>query len=214
MKYERIENEYYNSNQNQGENLEKMLGNGETILWRGKPKKSAFIFGKVFAMAPFAILWLAFDSIFLVMSFTMDIPLPFRIGMWVFLLIHLLPVWIWISHILTASKRYQNTEYALTNLRVIVKSGFVGIDYQSVYYKNIANVNLKVGLIDRMLGVGDIYIRTTSNQQVVILDIEDCYNVYSKIQKIVVNIQTDIEYPNALRPDNNPGYNTKYDDRL
>ena len=26
-----------------------------------------------------------------------------------------------------------------------------------------------------------------------------------------LDIQTDISYPNAMRPDNNPGYNTKYD---
>ena len=42
------------------------------------------------------------------------------------------------------------------------------------------------------------------------LDVENAYDIYSKIQKIVLDIQTDIEYPNALRPDENPGYNTKY----
>ena len=31
-----------------------------------------------------------------------------------------------------------------------------------------------------------------------------------KIQKIVMDIQTDTEYPNALRPSDNPGYNTSY----
>ena len=40
-------------------------------------------------------------------------------------------------------------------------------------------------------------------------DIEDCYEVYKKIQKIIVDIQTDIEHPNALRPEENPGYKSK-----
>ena len=42
------------------------------------------------------------------------------------------------------------------------------------------------------------------------LDIENPQEIYSRLQKIVLDIQTDIEFPNALRPDENPGYNTKY----
>ena len=42
------------------------------------------------------------------------------------------------------------------------------------------------------------------------LDVDNSKEVYLKIQKIVMDIQTDIEYPNALRPEENPGYKTKY----
>ena len=40
--------------------------------------------------------------------------------------------------------------------------------------------------------------------------IENVSQIYSIIQKAVIDIQTDIEYPNQLRPDENPGYNTQY----
>lgn len=43
-----------------------------------------------------------------------------------------------------------------------------------------------------------------------ILDVENPYEIYGKLQNIVLDIQTDIEFPNAYRPDENPGYNTKY----
>ena len=81
--------------------------------------------------------------------------------------------------------------------------------FKNIYYSEIHSVNLKVGIIDRMLKVGDIYI--TSNAKATILfDLENPYFITQKLQKIVVDIKTDIEYPNNLRPNENNGYNTKY----
>ena len=45
------------------------LVEGETEIWSGKPKKSAFILNSVLTMAPIAIIWLAFDS-FAISSFS------------------------------------------------------------------------------------------------------------------------------------------------
>lgn len=67
-----------------------------------------------------------------------------------------------------------------------------------------------------MLGVGDIYLMTNSStvgsgkNVPTILDIEDPQRVYGMVQSTVMNIQTDIHYPNAYRPENNPGYQTQY----
>ena len=41
-------------------------------------------------------------------------------------------------------------------------------------------------------------------------DLEDPQDVYRMVQQVVLDIQTDIEYPNAYRPAENPGYNTNY----
>jgi len=212
MKYNRIEKNFYN-NYNSGNSLERMLAVGETILWKGKPKKNAFVINSILPMMPVAIIWLAFDSIFVLASFAQGIPLGVRIGMWAFLALHLFPFWAWVASIITANKRYKNIEYAITDRRILIKSGFVGIDYQSINYKDINGVHINVGLMDKLLKVGDIYIDTPNKFKKTpnaILDIEDCYDVYTKLQKIILDIQTDIEYPNALRPSENPGYNTKY----
>ena len=40
--------------------------------------------------------------------------------------------------------------------------------------------------------------------------LEDSVQIYNRVQKIILDIQTDIEYPNALRPQENFGYNTDY----
>ena len=51
---------------------------------------------------------------------------------------------------------------------------------------------------------------TENDKKEIILDIENPYEIYPKLQKIVLDIQADIEFPNAYRPSENPGYNTEY----
>ena len=71
------------------------------------------------------------------------------------------------------------------------------------------SVNVRVGLIDKMLKVGDIYVRSL-NEAVVLSDMENPYVIGNKLQQIVNDIKADIQYPNALRPEDNQGYQTKY----
>ena len=193
-------------------NISAVLTAGESVIWSGKPKKGAFIINRIMTMAPFAILWLCIDGalIFNLLSDGFGGMGSMGIFMIGFFALHLMPVWIWLGNILSAKKVWDNTEYVLTNKRVIIQSGFVGMDYQSVFYSDINNVQLRVGLVDKILGVGDIYLDTTQGKKT-FLDIENAYVVYPMIQKTVVDIKTDVQYPNALRPDTNPGYTTQYD---
>ena len=86
------------------------------------------------------------------------------------------------------------------------------------YYKDIKDVSLKVGIVDNLLNVGDIYIHGTgaivNNRAVkgntIMYDIKNPYETFKTIQKIVLDIQTDMNYPNDLRPKENHGYNTEY----
>lgn len=209
-KYEKVVNNFGESN------IDNILFEGESVIWSGKPKKSAFVINKVFTMMPIAILWLAFDSIFIVGAIGS--------GQWfilLFLAFHLFPVWLWLSNVLTASKRWKNTQYIVTDKRIIISSGFVGVNYQTIYYKDIRNVSLRVGLIDKMLGVGDIYFDTNFNNGnnnaasiIAFLDVSGVYEIYPKLQKVILDIQTDIEYPNNFRPNKNDGYNTKYNSKF
>ena len=196
------------------------LVEGETLIWKAKPKKSAFIINKSITMAPFAILWLAFDSSFITMMFKSETPTEMLWFIIPFFALHLMPVWIWLANVLTASRKWRNTSYYVTDKRIIIENGFVAGNFQTIYYKDLTNVSLHLGVIDKMLGVGDIYLETVGGNYVqngrnlvaqTFLDIENPQEIYPKLQKIVMDIQTDIEYPNALRPGENPGYNTKYE---
>ena len=195
------------------------LVEGEQLLWSTKPKKSAFIINKVLAMMPIALLWLGFDSMFIFATISSGQIKEMLFLIIPFFAIHLMPVWIWLANVITANKKWKNTKYYVTDKRIIIQSGFIGTDYQTIYYKDIKNVNLKIGVIDKMLGVGDVYfdlghyIGKNNKTEVLknaFLDIENPYEIYPRLQKIVLDIQTDVEYPNALRPNSNPGYNTQY----
>jgi hypothetical protein len=52
-----------------------------------------------------------------------------------------------------------------------------------------------------------------SMQAGALLHISDPYEVFKRVKHMSLDIQTDIAYPNALRPDENPGYNTEYDSK-
>mgnify|MGYP002802608051 CR=1 FL=1 len=203
---------YDNTSQN---NIEELILDDEQLLWRGKPKKKAYILNSILKMLPLALIWLAIDGSFigLMIGFGVFDALPTIaiIFLCVFFLFHLFPVWLWLKNVITANKEYKHLEYAFTNSRIIIKSGIIGIDINNIYYSEIENINLKVGIIDKMLKVGDIYI-TSNNKAQVLWDIENPYIISNKLQKIVSDIKTDIQYPNALRPETNSGYKTKLAD--
>ena len=191
-----------------------VLAAGEVVLWRGKPKRSAFIATKSLAMLPIAIVWLCFDSTLIATIFEGGEQLFFLIP---FTLLHLMPVWIWLGSTLTASRRWKNTTYYVTNRRIIIQGGFLAVNEASVFYKDIRNTQVRIGLLDKLFHTGDIifdngiYITGKNQPQKPTLeDLEDPHGVYNRIQKIILDIQTDIEYPNAYRPAENPGYQTDY----
>ena len=189
------------------------LAAGEAILWRGKPKRSAFIASKSLAMLPIAIVWLCFDSTFIVAALSNDGPwflIPF-------MLLHLAPVWIWLGSTLTAGKRWRNTMYYVTNRRIIIQGGFFAVNETSIFYKDLRNAQLRIGLLDHLFHTGSIVFDSSmilhGNKQQkgpYFENLENAQNVYERIQKIILDIQTDIEYPNAYRPAENPGYQTDY----
>ena len=191
------------------------LAAGEAILWRGKPKKSAFIASRSLTLMPIAVVWLILDLGFISNMFGVGGMNYFLIP---FFALHLMPVWIWLGSTLTAGKRWKNTMYYVTNRRIIIQSGFLAVNEKSLFYKDMANAQLRVGLFDKLFGTGSIlldngyfdYRRRRNYPGNKLEHLEDAHNAYSRIQQTILNIQTDMEYPNAYRPEHNPGYNTDY----
>lgn len=206
--------------------LSNIITKDEKILWEGKPKKGPYIFEKAFILLPFVFLWVLFDGFVISTLITTDafegMPIGMVIFIIVFFMMHLLPVWFWLGNVLTAKARWKNTKYALTDKRIIIHTGFIGMDIKTIYYKDIKNVHLNVGILDKLFKTGSVFFDTTGMGNLVtsvessqasprvFKNIENPYEIYSRIQKIVLDMQTDIEFPNAYRPEDNPGYKTKY----
>ena len=190
------------------------LGAGETILWRGKPQKKGFIATRCLSMLPIAAVWLVLD-----LQFILQAAGSGSMMLLPFFALHLMPVWIWLGSAVTSVRRWKNTMYYATNRRIIIQSGFLAVNETSVYYKDIRNVQIRVGLLDKMFGTGDIifddgcYHHNRRHRNIPVHmfeDLEDAREVYARIQKTVLDMQTDMEYPNAYRPEQNPGYGTDY----
>ncbi len=46
---------------------------------------------------------------------------------------------------------YKNTAYAVTNKRVLIRSGFVGVDYKSIDLSSIHSINVRVDFADKLV---------------------------------------------------------------
>ena len=194
--------EKYFINDTKGNNfsIEDSLSSDESLLWKGKPLRKSFILNSVLKFLPFALIWLIFDTLFIVLLVlnVKEIPTIVIVFLAIFFLFHLIPVWLWIYSIISASKKQKIEEYAFTNKRILIKQGFIGSTIISVFYDSINSVNLKIGIIEKMCHVGDIYI-LSNNQKVVLEDILDPIFITAKLQDIALTNKKDIYFPNNLR---------------
>ncbi len=114
---------------------------------------------------------------------------------------------------------YPNTAYAYSNKRVMTRTGFIGTDFKTIDYDKISDIEVNVSVIERIFNVGTVRFysgRTqidegnTTKLYDKWISIKDPYGVFKLVKQTSVDIKTDFNFPNALRPDTNPGYNTKY----
>ena len=193
--------------------LNDVLYEGETVLWQGKPDKFCYMWRSVGKLLPIAFIWLLFDGFFIatILSGDMDMPQGMPWFLIVFFALHLLPVWKVIGMFIKKSLEHKNVIYAVTDKRVIARNGVIGLDFDNITYMDIANVHVNVSALERMRKVGSLFVTTSSGAGLCLLSIPEPYAVYKRINKVFMDVKSDIHYPNALRPDVNPGYGTKYE---
>ena len=199
------------------EELRAIVGSGEKILYEGKPDKKCYIFESVFnPLAFFALIWGFIDSVIINSTLSTESDenvLPVLIP---FMLIHMMPVWIYLAGVLFTAKRYRNTAYIVTDRAIYISNGIFTHNINTKPFAELSHVDLHRGVFDRMFNVGDII--TTSSQltpngratTLSISSISNYINVYNLVKKLQTDIYTDVMYPNAKRPAENPGYNTQY----
>lgn len=194
------------------EELRRMVGMDETILYEGKPDKKCFIFESIFnPLLSVAIIWAIFDAGFLGMAMggMNFIMIPF-------FLFHLMPVWIYIAGVIFSFRRYRNTYYIVTDHGVYISSGIFAMNLTAKTFAELSRVNLHRGIFDQMFHVGDVQLTTDQFTRkgvpavMGINSISDYAEVFQLVKKLQKDIYTDVMYPNDLRPKENHGYRTKY----
>ncbi len=159
-----------------------LVGTDEMVVFKTKPNKKAHIWESILKNIGIILIWMAIDVGALVFSFVNnDVEWTFRIVILVFIALHMFPVWLWIAGIVRSVKQSQNAEYALTEKRIVIKSGKLAHDFRVIYYKDIVKIDMRRSKIDKMCGVADIYIRTKTESVALpnIAEIEDMWKQLS-----------------------------------
>ena len=184
---------------------------GETLLWYGRPKFWPYMAHAV-PIVLLGIAWAAGElgllppAVYLVSRHLLSAP-P---------LLRLLPAAICILHGLGVALAYVNTAYAYSNRRLLIRSGLISTSFTTADYDGIRELGVTVSAIERLFGAGTIRAfsgRTTQRGQPAyerFVSIANPYDVLRALKQVEVDVKTDWQYPNALRPAANPGYATEY----
>ena len=203
--------------------LKLLVGEDEKIIYAGKPNKKCFIFESIFnPLLPFALIWGIIDFGFIGVSMSSKDE---HLGLFLipFMLLHLMPVWIYLGGALLTLRRYNNTNYIVTDKAVYASEGAFSKRYKTKPFAELSHVDLHRGIFDQWFGVGDVVMtssqaspgsgrtmRTASNAGISIDSISDYIAVYNIVKKLQQDIYTDVMFPNDLRPTANHGYKTTY----
>lgn len=138
----------------------------------------------------------------------------------IFFIIHLFPVWFAILMPIYRILNYGTIEYAITDKRVYISQGIFGRDVNNYEHRELTNLKVDVNFMENLKGLGTIILmyngeggnssysfKTDADK---FISIEDPYDVYKLLKKVSLDVATDQAYPNAYRPKENEGYNTKY----
>lgn len=113
-------------------------------------------------------------------------------------------------------RKYRNTAYIVTDRAIYVSGGIFTRNINVEPFAELSHINLHRGFFDQIFNVGDIIATTNQfnqNGKHVIISISSISNyvdTYQLVKKLQTDIYTDVMYPNAKRPSENPGYNTEY----
>ena len=186
----------------------------EEILCIEKPQFIPYIFSGLgtglFTLA-FGIVWMLTT-----INFKSDDGSSASPFFWLFGLLPLLQgIYAFLNRLLS----FSNTAYAYSNRRVMMRTGFIGTDFKTIDYDKISDIEVTVNLVERWYNVGSIRFfsgrtETDDGHTTKLYDvwsaIANPYEVFKMVKQTSVDIKTDFNYPNALRPDTNPGYKTSY----
>ena len=209
--------------------LKNLVKANERVLWEGRPHKTVTVLEAVFnPMLPFALVWGGLDFFVISVatsSMSDEGGMPGEMGsfLFFFMLIHLMPVWIYLFGALTVFLRWRNVRFLVTTHGLYVSGGVLTFNYEMKPWTDIGHINIHQGVFDRMFGVGDVIFicahnsyqtshnHNSGHQNMKIYNIPDFQQVFKMVNNLQTDVYSDTMYPNAMRPDSNPGYNTQYD---
>ena len=201
-------------------NMRELVKSNEQIMWEGKPNKATTVLEGIFnPMLIFALIWAALDITVIVGVLTGTGESGLLAFIIPFMMIHMMPVWIYLIGVLTVFFKWKNTYYMITTHGLYISGGVFAFNYEMKPWTDIGHIKIHQGVFDRMFGVGDVVFicnhshsnsNSHSSGSMNIRNIPDFQQVFKIVNNLQTDVYADTMYPNAMRPDTNPGYNTQY----
>ncbi|RLE77799.1 MAG: hypothetical protein DRJ44_01220 [Thermoprotei archaeon] len=152
----------------------------EKMVWADKPlftpfilkRLPALIFPLLFMLFPLLIFWGTGAPINpIVILFFM-----FWYGFLFFIVFTIIvyPILVW-----------RNLFYVLTEKRIIIRKGIIGIDFDILKLELIQQINVNVGIIDRAYGTGSLIIQAMGVQPLIIENVKNPLIVREKLEKLL-----------------------------
>jgi membrane protein YdbS with pleckstrin-like domain len=186
----------------------------EIIQWTGKPVFVPYLLTNIWTMA-FLLLFFGGNLIWLILDPTYGTKndgSP-HYALWG---VSIVSTGYSLLFIINSVLSFGNTAYAYSTKRIMIRTGFIGTDFKTIDYDKIVQSEVNVNMIERVYNVGSVRFSAgdkDSKGNFVydrFISIENPYEIFKLIKKTTVDIKTDFNYPNAMRPSENPGYNTQY----
>ena len=183
----------------------------EEILWVGQPNFTAFVIRGI-PFLIFGLLWGAFDYFGFIRNMGKEmagLAIPF-------FALHLFPFWASILNMIWLFLVHGNTCYAFSNKRLMMSS-FRGTDFKGIDHNKISDMEVNVNPVENLLSVGTIQAFSGRVSDIggriydKFIGINDPYGVFKRIKEVSVDIKTEWNFPNAMRLEVNPGYQSKYE---
>lgn len=202
--------------------LRSAVNDDEVVVWQGKPQRGCFILESIFnPMLPFALLWAAIDITILLVTMHSEAAGEMQFMIIPFLLLHMMPVWIYLFGVIFSALRLSRIEYIITDAGVYISGGLFSYSYEFKPFAELDTVVMHRGIFDQVCKCGDVVFNrasatstTTQNGQVkkfAIINIPDYEEVYKMVKRMQRDIHSDTMFPNEYRPGTNSGYHTEYD---
>jgi hypothetical protein len=198
-------------------------------FYEGTPRLLPFVFSGILPFMIFGAFWTAILSVMALMGSSVTDSSSVEVGVqafsivWMLALIPFFGVGLALMFGLPLYRFFlhRHIHYAITAKRVILQKGLIGRDFEFIDFDQITHAQVTVDFWDQILGGGSGSIQlalsqgtrapTASEMAVtpyVLKHISKPYEVFRFFKTVSYDVKTDIQYPNALRPQENPGYST------
>ncbi|GEM_PF-2721804 len=152
-----------------------VLESDESVIWAEKPHLITYVLG----LAPISII----PGVVIGMLSVRGANIPGG-GIFVGLLLAIvIAVFIYIN--------YKNVIYVLTSKRIIISTGFFGVDFHSIDYDKVTDLTVSVSVLQRVWGSGNIVFATASSMGLqsrfnknVFRSVLNPYDIYRKVKKL------------------------------